>query len=76
VVDDVDGSEDSACEVSSATQFVAVTSRPSASAPVIYLSHGGPADYRVFVRSRRFTAHEAAALIVGAHGGRARLASL
>jgi len=74
VVDDVDGAEDSACEVTPATRFVAVTARPSGRAPVIYLSIGGPADYRIFVRSKRFMAREAAALIVGAHGGHVRLA--
>jgi hypothetical protein len=36
---------------------------------VIYLSHSGPADYRIFVRSKTFTARDAAALIVGASGG-------
>ena len=42
---------------------------------MIYLSrNGGPADYRIFVRSRRITDHEAAALIVGADGKPARLA--
>jgi hypothetical protein len=40
---------------------------------VIYLSPAGPADYRIFVRSKTFTAHDAAALIVGASGGRHRL---
>ena len=74
VVDDVDGTEDSACEVTPATRFVAVTATRSGPAPVIYLSIDGPADYRIFVRSKRFTAREAAALIVGAHGGHVRLA--
>jgi hypothetical protein len=74
VVDDVDGSEDSACAMSPATRFVAVTAKPFGSAPVIYLSQGGRADYRIFVHSKRFTAREAAALIVGAHGGHPRLA--
>jgi hypothetical protein len=40
---------------------------------VIYLSPDGPADYRIFVRSKTFTAREAAALIVGAGGGHHRL---
>jgi hypothetical protein len=30
------------------------------------LSHDGPADYRIFVRSRTFSQREAAALVVGA----------
>ena len=51
---------------------------PSASEPVIYLSRQGPADYRIFVQSRTFSARDAAALIVGARGGakRVRAASL
>jgi hypothetical protein len=69
VVDDVDGADASACEATAATRFVTISARPSASAPVIYLSKDGPADYRIFVRSRTFSAREAAALIVGAHGG-------
>ena len=75
VVDDVDSEEDNACEMNAATQFVAISGTPSATAPVIYLSHDGPADYRIFVRSKRFSAREAAALIVGAHGERPRLAA-
>jgi hypothetical protein len=75
VVDDVDNLDDSACQATPATQFIAISTRAAAASPVIYLSHeGGPADYRVFVRSKRFTAREAAALIVGAHGQRPRLA--
>ena len=37
------------------------------------ISPGGPADYRIFVRSKTFTAREAAALIVGAGDGHPRL---
>ena len=69
VVDDVDGSEASACEANPATQFVAISETSSRSAPVIYLSPDGPADYRIFVRSKTFSARDAAALIVGASGG-------
>jgi hypothetical protein len=54
---------------------VAISRNPSASEPVIYLSPDGPADYRVFVQSQRFSAREAAALIVGASGGHRRLAA-
>ena len=75
VVDDVAGSEDNACEMSAATQFIAISGRPSVGAPVIYLSPNGPADYRIFVKSNTFTAREAAALIVGASGGHPRLAA-
>jgi hypothetical protein len=40
---------------------------------MIYLSKDGPADYRIFVRSKTFSARDAAALIVGAGDGRHRL---
>jgi hypothetical protein len=76
VVDDPEASDDVTCEATPSTQFVAVSAHPSAAAPVIYLSHDdGPADFRIFVRSKRFSAREAAALIVGAHGERPRLAA-
>jgi hypothetical protein len=75
VVDDVDGTEASACEAAPATRFVTISADGSASEPVIYLSQDGPADYRVFVKSKTFTARDAAALIVGARGERRRLAA-
>jgi Tol biopolymer transport system component len=76
VIDDAEETEDATCTVTPSTQFVAVSARPSAGAPVIYLSpDDGSADYRIFVRSKRFSAREAAALIVGAHGERPRLAA-
>jgi hypothetical protein len=75
VIDDVDSAEDNACETTPATQLVAVSTDHSAAAPVIYLTRNGPADYRIFVRSKTFSARDAAALIVGAHGGHPRLAA-
>jgi hypothetical protein len=75
VIDDVDSAEDNACEVNAATQFIAISASPSGTAPVIYLSPNGPADYRIFVKSKTFTARDAAALIVGASGGHPRLAA-
>ena len=69
VIDDIDGAEADACETSAPPQLVAISQSPSASEPVIYLSQDGPADYRIFVHSRSFSAREAAALIVGARGG-------
>jgi len=80
VVDDIDSTEDNSCEINAATQFVAMSAKTSGraasgTAPVIYLTHGGPADYRIFVKSKTFTAREAAALIVGARGGHPRLAA-
>ena len=75
VVDDVDSTEDNACEVHAATQFIAISDSPSGTAPVIYLSPNGPADYRIFVKSKTFSARDAAALIVGASGGHPNLAA-
>jgi hypothetical protein len=75
VIDDVDALEEEACETTPATQFIAISARASASAPVIYLTPDNRgADYHIFVRSKRFSVREAAALIVGAHGERPRLA--
>lgn len=68
MVDDGDGAEQGACEANATTRFVAVSSSPASGAPVIYLSHDGPADYRIFVRSKTFSLRDAAALIVGANG--------
>jgi hypothetical protein len=73
VVDDIDGSEENVCGTTPATQFVAVSAAPAKAAPVIYLAQGGPADYRIFVRSKHFTPREAAALIVGARSERPQL---
>jgi hypothetical protein len=73
VVDDVDNTEAGACGAATATRFVAISARPEASAAVIYLSQDGPADYRIFVRSKAFTARDAAALIVGASARHRRL---
>ena len=75
VVDDIDTPEAGACEANPATRMVAISATPSTDAPVIYLSNEGPADYRIFVRSKTFTARDAAALIVGAGGGHHRLAA-
>jgi hypothetical protein len=69
VIDDADSAERGACEANAATRFVAVAANPEAGAPVIYLSPDGPADYRIFVRSKTFSVRDAAALIVGAGGG-------
>jgi hypothetical protein len=74
-VDDIDGTEAGACDVTSATLLIAIAASPAAAQPVIYLSQDGDADYRVFVSSKHFTAREAAALIVGASAGHAGIAS-
>jgi hypothetical protein len=73
VIDDIDSAEDNACEINAATQFIAISTKASGTAPVIYLTHEGPADYRIFVKSKTFTARDAAALIVGARGGHSHL---
>jgi hypothetical protein len=76
VVDNFDSpgaAETGACETTAPKLSVALGGSPSGAAPVIYLSKDGPADYRIFVRSKTFTAREAAALIVGAGGGHPHL---
>jgi hypothetical protein len=73
VIDDIDDAEAGACETHSVPQLVAISRSPQAAEPVIYLSHDGPSDYRIFVQSKTFSARDAAALIVGAHGGHRRL---
>lgn len=73
VVDDFDDSEAGACEANPATRLVAISAMPGASEPSIYLSPEGPADYRIYVRSKTFSVRDAAALIVGASGGHRRL---
>ena len=75
VLDDVDSAEADGCAVNAATRFVVISAGASASGPVIYLSPHGPADYRIYVSSKRFTARDAAALIVGANGAPRRLAA-
>ncbi len=55
VIDDADSPEDNACKVTAATLYVAISTRPSASEPVIYLSSTGPADYRIYVQSKSFS---------------------
>jgi hypothetical protein len=75
VVDDAESAEANACQVTAATKFIGIANAPSPSAPVIYLSQDGGADYRIFVRSKTFTARDAAALIVGASGGHSHIAA-
>jgi hypothetical protein len=69
VVDDIDSAESGACESNAATRLVAISASPASGAPVIYLTHEGPADYRIFVRSKTFSERDAAALVVGAGVG-------
>jgi hypothetical protein len=73
VIDDAGSAETGACEANPATRLVSISANPPADSPVIFLSPDGPADYRIFVRSKTFTARDAAALVVGAGGGQRRL---
>jgi hypothetical protein len=73
VIDDIETAEAGACEGSAPPRLVAISRRPAASDPVIYLSRDGPADYRIFVSSKSFSMLDAAALIVGARGERHRV---
>jgi hypothetical protein len=73
VIDDVDTPDAGACEANAATRLLSISATPAGDAPVIYLSASGPSDYRIFVRSKAFTARDAAALVVGAGGGHRRL---
>jgi hypothetical protein len=73
MVDDTGSGEANSC--GGAPRFVAISAYPSAASPIIYLSTEGGADYRIFVRSKTFSLREAAALIVGANGGHARIAA-
>ena len=73
LVDDGPTSETGACQSSAATRFVAISARPTGDGPVVYLSSEGPADYRIYVRSKIFSQRDAAALIVGAGGNQRRL---
>jgi hypothetical protein len=75
VVDDIDSPDSGACAANAATRLVAISEAGSGGVPVIYLSHQGPADYRIFVRSNSFSLRDAAALIVGANAGHAALAA-
>jgi hypothetical protein len=73
VIDDIDTAEAGGCQTNPATQLVSISASPAASEPVIYLSTEGPADYRIFVQSKTFSARDAAALIVGARDGHHRV---
>jgi hypothetical protein len=74
VIDDADTAETAGtCDGHGPPRLVAISRNSSASAPVIYLSRDGPADYRIFVSSNSFSLLDAAALIVGARGERHRV---
>jgi len=66
IVDDADTAETSACEANPATRAISISDVTARGTPIIYLSPDGPADYRIFVRSKTFSQRDAAALVVGA----------
>ncbi len=68
LVDDAATTETGACQSSAPPRYVAISPRPIGDGPVIYLAGEGPADYRIYVRSKLFSRRDAAALIVGASG--------
>jgi hypothetical protein len=68
LVDDGASSEAGACQSRAATRYVTISPQPAGDGPVIYLSRQGPADYRIYVRSKIYSDADAAALIVGAGG--------
>jgi len=66
VVDDITSADQSACAANPATRLVTVSAYPDRGEPVIYLAQDGPADFRIYVRSKNFSERDAAALVVGA----------
>lgn len=73
VVDDGASDEPGACQGNPSTRLIAISGQPGGDRATIYLSTDGPADYRIYVRSKSFSQKEAAALIVGARGGHRHL---
>jgi len=70
VVDDAQTPEVDGCAGTGPAELVGIDEGEARAPTVIYLTHDGDADYRIYVRSRTFTVQDAAALVVGAHGGR------
>lgn len=73
VVDDGADDEPGACQGNPSTHLVAISAQGGGDRPTVYLTTEGPADYRIYVRSRTLSQKEAAALIVGARGGHRHL---
>jgi hypothetical protein len=69
VADDGLGSEPDSCQANPSTRLVSIAAQPVDGGEVVYLTSEGPADYRIYVRSKSISQREAAALIVGARGG-------
>lgn len=75
IVDDAETAPDDRCLPTAATRAVAIVGSSDSVEPTIYLSTDGNADYRIFVRSNAYSPQDAAALLVGAHGGHPRIAA-
>jgi hypothetical protein len=67
VADDGETDETGGCYGTGPTEYVGISERSPATPIVIYLSRDDHADYRIFVSSKSFTPHEAAALIASTH---------
>lgn len=76
VTDDVVADDESSCATTATARLVSIVARAEPGEPTVHLSRDARADYRVYVQSSSFTAHQAAALIVGAHLGRTHVAAV
>lgn len=75
ITDDVDTADAQECGMDDITRLVTISANPVPGEPVVYLSREAGADYRIYVVSKKVSFQHAAALIVGARGGHARLAA-
>jgi hypothetical protein len=75
IAGDATATEAEECGLRDMARSISISARPMAGEPVVYLSHEGDADYRVYLDSAQISARQAAALIVGARGGHMRLAA-
>lgn len=66
VADDDDAPEPAACAGAAASRIIAIVTSAAGADAIVHLSRDPGADYRIFVRSRRISAREAAALVVAA----------
>lgn len=70
IVDDAPVTEAKDCGMSAAADVVGLAADRLPGAPLVYLARNnadhGPADYRIYVRSSRVTAEQAAALLIAA----------
>jgi len=76
VVDDIDGTEETACEATAATRFVAISAQPPVRRPSS-ISRMTAAHRTIGFSSarRELTGADAAALVVGARGEQSHLAA-